>query len=146
MFRPTILEFDWLRKRATPCVTPAFTCPETSANRFSNTSMRRKSQVFLWNETFLFVNVRCEAKGNISDGIKGLVILLKGKYSFILFTTLLPAVWWFLLTRRLTGYSFRVLFSNLPDSIFFHLRKYMISRNSPANKNLAALSHVCLSV
>ena len=47
MFRPTILEFDWLRKRATPSVTLAFTCPETSANRFSNTSMRRKSQFFL---------------------------------------------------------------------------------------------------
>ena len=79
---PTILEYDWLTKRATARVTPAFTCPETSANRFSNTSMRRKSQFFLQNETFLFLNVRCEAKGNISDGIIGLVILLKGKYSF----------------------------------------------------------------
>lgn len=31
-------------------------------------------------------------------------------------------------------------------SIFFHLRKYMISRNSPANKNHAALSRVRLFV
>ena len=47
MFLPTILEFDCLRKRATPWMTLAFTYPETSANRFSNASMRRKSQFFL---------------------------------------------------------------------------------------------------
>ena len=47
MFLPTILEFDCLRKRATPWMTLAFTYPETSANRFSHASMRRKSQFFL---------------------------------------------------------------------------------------------------
>ena len=61
-------------------VTPDFTCLVTSANRFSNTSMRRKSQFFPLHETFPLLNVRCEAKGDIRDGI--IDILLKGKYSF----------------------------------------------------------------
>ena len=43
----------------------------------------RKESIFsLYNKTFLLLNVRCEAKGNVSVGIKGLVILLKGKCSF----------------------------------------------------------------
>ena len=42
----------------------------------------RKVSIFsLYNKTFLLLNVRCEAKGNVSFGIKGLVILLKAALS-----------------------------------------------------------------
>ena len=43
---------------------------------------RKESTFSFYNKTFLLLNVHCEAKGNVSVGIKGLVILLKGKCSF----------------------------------------------------------------
>ena len=109
----------WLAKEACDCPSdsgPAFTCPETSANRFSDASTdATKESFFLSNETFLLLNVRCEVKRNISDGINGLAILLKGKYSFHFVHNIagFRVVFLLVLTLRLTGCSFRVLFSNL---------------------------------
>ena len=70
--------------------------------------------------------VRCEAKGNLSDGIKGPAILLKGKYFFSFCSQhFCPrfagfrVVFLEVLTRRLTGYSFRVLILTLIQCFFF---------------------------
>ena len=109
---PTILEFDWLTKRATARVTPAFACPETSANRFSNTSMRRK-------RNFSFPKRTLWSKGKHQRWNKRPSYSLKRQVFFSFYSQhCFPrfdgfrVVFLEVLTRRLTGYSFRVLSSN----------------------------------
>ena len=83
-------------------------------------------------------------KGNNSDGIYGLVILLKGKYS----SHFVHSITGFRVVLLDTPFNWILFHSFIfkSHSIFFHLRKYMIRRNSPANKKLAALSPVRLFV
>ena len=104
---------DWLTKRATARVTPAFACPETSANRFSNTSMRRKRNLSFPKRTLW-------SKGKHQRWNKRPSYSLKRQVFFSFYSQHccprfddFRVVFHEVLTRRLTGYSFRVLFSNL---------------------------------
>lgn len=64
------VSFDWLRKSVTARVTAIQLLPVRKPRQIVSVIRRCEERV------------RCEAKGNFSDGIKDLAILLKGKYSF----------------------------------------------------------------
>ena len=142
----------WLAKEARDCPRdsdPAFTCPETSANRFSSTSMRRKSQFFPLKWNFSFTKRALWSEGKHQRWNKRPSYSLKRQVFFSFCSQhCCPRFAGFRVVFRVdTPFNWILLQSFIfkSHSIFFHLRKYMITRNNSANKNLAALSrvHVC---
>ena len=71
----------WLAKEGRDS-NPAFTCPETSANRFSNRSLRQKSQFFSIKWNLSFTKRTLWSEENHQQWNKRPSYSLKGKYSF----------------------------------------------------------------
>ena len=113
----------WLANEARDCPRdsdPAFTCPETWANRFMYTSMGRKSQFFPLKWNFSFTKRTLWSAWKHQRWNKRPRYSLKRQVFFPFCSqhccprfACFRVVFLEVVTRRLTEYSFRVLFSNL---------------------------------
>ena len=146
----TILEFDWLRKRATARVTPVQLLPVRKPLQIVSVMRRRmprKSQFFhlKWNFSFTKRTLWSEGKHQRWNTWPSYSLKRQVFFSFCS-----QHCWFSSCFSWSADTPFNwILFQSFifkSHSIFFHWRKYMISRNSPANKNLAALSRVRLFV